>query len=158
MWTEPGLLPVNPDTLCSTAIASDQARLDIVATGLWAPFERTYFDVRITHPTAPSNVTLTLAQLYHRNEREKKTKYGERVRESEKASFVPLVFTTSGGMASECAAFMKQVALRLADKRKDDYAAVAKDKDTIRFAKKCPYLSQRCQRKAEKFLLNLRIL
>ena len=29
---------------------------------------------------------------------------------------VPLVFTTSGGMAPECAAFMKQVALRLADK------------------------------------------
>ena len=133
--TEPGLLPVNPDTLCSTAIASDQARLDIVATGLWAPFERTYFDVRITHPTAPSNVTLTLAQLYHRNEREKKTKYGERVRESEKASFVPLVFTTSGGMAPECAAFMKQVALRLADKRKDDYAAVANYIRTkIRFA------------------------
>ena len=53
--TEPGLLPVNPATLCSTAIqiANDQARLDIVATGLWAPFERTYFDVRITHPTIP---------------------------------------------------------------------------------------------------------
>ena len=29
-------------------------------------------------------------------------------------------------MAPECAAFMKQVPLRLADKRKDDYAAVAK--------------------------------
>ena len=27
-------------------------------------------------------------------------------------------------MAPECTAFMKQVALRLADKRKDDYAAV----------------------------------
>ena len=51
--------------------------------------------------------------------------YGERVRGSEKASFVPLVFKTSGGMAPECAAFMKQVALRLADKRKDDYADVA---------------------------------
>ena len=80
-------------------------------------------------------MTLTLAQLYHRNEQEKKTKYGERVRESEKASFVPLVFTTSGGMAPECAAFMKQVALRLADKRKDDYAAVANYIRTkIRFA------------------------
>ena len=110
--------------------------MNIVATGLWAPFERTYFDVRITHPTAPSNVTLTLAQLYHRNEQEKKTKYGERVRESEKSSFVPLVFTTSGGMAPECAAFMKQVALRLSDlKRKDDYADVANYIRTkIRFA------------------------
>ena len=60
---------------------------------------------------------------------------GERVRESEKASFVPLVFTTSGGMAPECAAFMKQVAHQLADKRKDDYAAVANYIRTkIRFA------------------------
>ena len=48
---------------------------------------------------------------------------------------VPLVFTTSGGMAPECAAFMKQVALRLADKRKDDYAVVANYIRTkIRFA------------------------
>ena len=30
-------------------------------------------------------------------------------------------------MASECAAFMKQVALRLADKKKDDYTAVVFD-------------------------------
>ena len=55
----------------------------------------------------------------------KKTKRGEKVRESEKSSFVPSVFTISGGMAQECAAFMfKQVALRLADKRKYDHAAV----------------------------------
>ena len=47
------------------------------------------------------------------------------MRECEKASFVPLVFTTTGGMAPECAAFMKQVALRLADKRKDDYGCLA---------------------------------
>ena len=38
-------------------------------------------------------------------------------------------------MAPECAALMKQVALRLADKRKDDYAAVANDIRTkTRFA------------------------
>ena len=80
-------------------------------------------------------MTLTLAQLYHKNEHEKNTKYRERVRDLEKASSVPLVFTTSGGMAPECAAFMKQVAHRLADKRKDDYAAVANYIRTkIRFA------------------------
>ena len=38
-------------------------------------------------------------------------------------------------MASECAAFMKQVALRLADKKKGDYTAVANYIRTkIRFA------------------------
>ena len=42
----------------------------------------------------PSNVTL--AQLYHRNEHEKRTKYGEKVR-VRKSIFCP--FTTLGGMA-----------------------------------------------------------
>ena len=51
--TEPGLLPVNPANLSSSAITTDQARLDIVATGLWSPFERTFFDVRVTHPLLP---------------------------------------------------------------------------------------------------------
>ena len=72
-------------------------------------------------------MTLTLAQLYHRNERRKNTKYGERVRESEKPYFVPLVFTTSGRMAPECTAFMKHLDLRfaVADEGQDEYAAAA---------------------------------
>ena len=36
--TEPGLLPVNPEDLGPTADSADQARLDIVATGLRSPF------------------------------------------------------------------------------------------------------------------------
>ena len=133
--TEPGLLPVNPANLSSSAITTDQARLDIVATGLWSPFERTFFDVRVTHPTAPSNVNLTSAQLYQRNENEKKRKYGERCRQSEKSGFCCLVHSTTGGMAPECEAFNKQLAHRIADKRKDDYSAVANYIRTkIRFA------------------------
>ena len=133
--TEPGLLPVNPANLSSSAITTDQARLDIVATGLWSPFERTFFDVRVTHPTAPSNVNLTSAQLYQRNENEKKRKYGERCRQSEKGGFCCLVHSTTGGMAPECEAFNKQLAHRIADKRKDDYSAVANYIRTkIRFA------------------------
>ena len=133
--TEPGLLPVNPEDLCPTANSADQARLDIVATGLWSPFERTFFDVRITHPTAPSNVNLTSQQLYQRNEKEKKTAYCQRCRQVEKAGFCCLVHTTSGGMSPECEAFNRQLAHRLADKRKDDYASVANYIRTkIRFA------------------------
>ena len=61
--------------------------------------------------------------------------YGERCRQSEKASLCCLVHTTSGGMSPECQAFNKQLAHRLADKRKDDYPAVANYIRTkIRFA------------------------
>ena len=145
--TEPGLLPVNPEDLCPTANSADQARLDIVATGLWSPFERTFFDVRITHPTAPSNVNLTSQQLYQRNEKEKKTAYCQRCRQVEKAGFCCLVHTTSGGMYPECEAFNRQLAHRLADKRKDDYTSVANYIRTkIRFAL------------LKSFLLNLEIM
>ena len=65
---------------------------------IWSPFERTFFDVRVTHPTAPSNVNLTSAQLYQRNENEKKRKYGERCRQSEKVGFCCLVHSTTGAV------------------------------------------------------------
>ena len=41
---------------------------------------------------------LPLAQVYAEHEKAKKDAYEERVRESEKGSFIPLIFTTSGGM------------------------------------------------------------
>ena len=130
--TEPQLLPTDPDTLSRTANSSDQARLDIVATGLWSPFERTFFDVRITHPTAPSNDSKTLEQLYRYNEKEKRTAYEQRVLQVEKATFCPLIYTTTGGMGH---AYHKRVAQRLAEKRKDNYPAVMNYVRTkVRFA------------------------
>ena len=80
-------------------------------------------------------MNLTSAQLYQRNENEKKRKYGERCRQSEKSGFCCLVHSTTGGMAPECEAFNKQLAHRIADKRKDDYSAVSNYIRTkIRFA------------------------
>ena len=62
----------------------DQARLDIVATGLWNAFERTFYDVRITHPHASSHKNKSLEQLYRYNEKEKMEKYNYRVINIEK--------------------------------------------------------------------------
>ena len=42
----------------------------------------------------------------------------------EKASFTPLVFSTSGGMAPECTNFHKKVAGLIAKKTKEDYSKV----------------------------------
>ena len=42
---EPELLPVGNNEVRGNVAAN--ARLDVVATGLWGPYERTYFDVRI---------------------------------------------------------------------------------------------------------------
>ena len=58
-------------------------------------------DVRITHPNAPSNMTTPVDKLLLRNEAEKKTKYGSRVTNTERASFKPPVFTTAGTTAPD---------------------------------------------------------
>ncbi len=118
--SRPQLLPVNPNDYQSRTNTAEGARLDISAVGLLGLFERTYFDVRVSH----SNVTLTFNDVYRKNEREKKDMYEERVINSEKGSFTPLVFLTTGGMGPECAAIMRRFAEMIANKRDEKYADV----------------------------------
>ena len=121
---EPQLLPVNSNDYKSCTNTSEQARLDISAVGVRGSFERTYFDVRVTHPQAPSNVTLSLPDLYKKHEKEKTDAYEERVVECEKGSFAPMVFLTTGGMGPQCTAILKTLASRIAEKREELYSHV----------------------------------
>ena len=121
---EPALLPVNPNDYSSRTNTSDGARLDISACGIKGTFERTFIDIRVSHPHAPSNVTLTLKQVYERNEKEKNDLYRERVIQSEKGSFYPMVFLTTGGAGPECSAIMKELSDQIADKRQEPYSSV----------------------------------
>ena len=54
---EPVLQPVTEEGVTgATANTQDRARLDIAANGVWGgTFERTYFDLRVFNPHAPSN-------------------------------------------------------------------------------------------------------
>ena len=81
-------------------------------------------DVRITHPNAPSNLSIPLDKLLKKNEKEKKTKYNSRVINTERASFIPLVFTTAATTAPECNKFHKRLAELIATKRKEKYSDV----------------------------------
>ena len=45
---------------------------------------------------------MDLNQIYRQHETEKKRQYASRVLEVEQATFTPLVFSTTGGMAAEC--------------------------------------------------------
>ena len=122
--TEPALLPVEPNNFNKRTNTSDMARLDISARGVNSKFERTFYDVRVTHPFADSNITLELQELYKKNECEKITMYEERVRNSEKASFTPLVFSTTGGMGPKCEEAMKKLARMMSEKRGERYESV----------------------------------
>ena len=72
--TEPALLPVNPNDFSSRSNTTEGARLDISARGLKSSFERTFYDVRVYHPYAKSNVTVSFSKI-SRNEKEKRDLY-----------------------------------------------------------------------------------
>jgi len=97
--------------------------VDISARGLWNSCEKTFFDIRTTHPTSQSYSGKSLAEVYQQHEKEK-GKYNQRVIDIEKSSFNPFVFTTTGGMAPECNRVNKRLAEKIAEKRRELYASV----------------------------------
>ena len=103
---------------------TDKARLDISATGLWGPFQKTMMDVRIFHPYAKTYKDQKISDVYSRHEKEKQRSYLHRVLQIEKASFTPLVYSTNGGMAKEARRFHKKVAHMIADKTRESYSDV----------------------------------
>ena len=71
---EPDLQPVLSDQLSgATANSQDGARLDLSANGVWGGrYEKTFVDVRVFNPHAPSNKNLTPPACYRKHEKEKK--------------------------------------------------------------------------------------
>ena len=90
--TEPYLQILTSESLGgATAIRGDEARLDIVADGLWGGRrERTYFDVRVVNAYARSNRLESLPALYCRHEKMKRRAYDQRVRTHDICSPRPL--------------------------------------------------------------------
>ena len=90
--TEPELQEITTEVVSGRcANTTNGARLDIAASGLWGGRrERTLVDVRVFNPFAPSNCNTTLDRCYTKHEREKVCACGQRVREVEHATFVPL--------------------------------------------------------------------
>ena len=130
---EPALLPTSPEALRGNT--ADGARLDVSARGVWSGYEKTFVDIRVTHPTADSNMTKNLDAVYRDNEREKKNAYLRWIVEVEKASFTPLVFTTTGGMGPECERFNRRLAELIAVKKGERYSdVIGHIRRSLRFA------------------------
>ena len=120
---EPELMPVGSSNISSSNL-SEKARLDVSAVGIWSPMERTFLDVRVVHPNSSSYQGKQISKIYEQNEKEKKRTYNQRIIQVEKASFTPLIFTTSGGMGPECTKFHKKIAQLIALKTKEEYPQV----------------------------------
>ena len=65
-----------------------------------------------------------MADVYQKNEREKMRAYSDRILQVEKGSFVPLVFSTTGGMGPQCVRTHQRIAELVADKENERYADV----------------------------------
>ena len=98
--------------------------MNVAARGVWSPYDRTFVDIRVTHPNCLSNRDKPLDQIYQQNEKEKKDQYNLRVLHAEKGNFTPLVFLTTGGMSPECKRFFNRVSSLIANKKKEDYKDV----------------------------------
>ena len=83
--TEPALLPTAADLSAGT-ITGDAARLDVSARGISSPLEKTFLDIRVTHPNAPYQRQKPIAMIYKEHEKQKKNAYLDRVINVEKAS------------------------------------------------------------------------
>ena len=75
-------------------------------------FERSFLDVRVFNPYARSNSSSSIASVYRKHEQEKRRLYEARVREVEHASFIPVVYATSGGAGRSANALVKRIASR----------------------------------------------
>ena len=119
---EPKLIPVTRDDIRGNV--QEKARLDVSAVGLWTPCEKSFLDIRVSHPNADTYMSKPLSDVYSVNEMEKKNEYGDRVRNCERGTFSPMIFTTTGGMGPECERVNKRIAELLAKKKNEQYQFV----------------------------------
>ena len=96
---EPVVQEIADESLARWANAAPDVRLDVHARGFWSRQGCTFCDVRVYHPNAESYKDLTPQQIYRQRKNEKKGMYTSRVMEVEHATFTPLVFTTTDGVA-----------------------------------------------------------
>ena len=118
---EPMLLNVTTEQLPAGANKADGARLDVCARSFWTPLDRAFTDVRVLNPQAMSNSVHSIPTMYKKHEDEKKNAYMARVLNVEKASFTPLVFSTTGGMGNEATKFYKHLAGKISRKTNQEY-------------------------------------
>ena len=104
----------------------DGARLDVAMSGFWeGRYERSFCDVKVFNPHAPSNRNSNLTSCYRRHTRLKKNSYQQKIRDVEHASFTPLVFSATGGLRNEAKTFYKRLASLLASKWDNSYSCLA---------------------------------
>ena len=123
---EPTLQPLSGEQFqYRSANVEDGARLDVSAESFWGRDRRlAYFDIKVFNPLASTYASSPLAQCYRWAELDKKRRYDERIREVERGTFSPLVFSSSGGMGPAATVVYKRIATLISEKRGHPYSHV----------------------------------
>ena len=109
---EPTLQPLSEEHYDhATLNTEDVARLDVAMNGFWGGrCEKSYVDVKVFNPHAPTSCSSAPRFIYRRHENVKKCAYEARICEVEHGTFTPLIFTATGGMADQAIVFYKRLA------------------------------------------------
>ena len=120
---EPHLQPISGEQLSgASANSQDGARLDVAMNGLWGGrYEKSFLDIRVFNPFAPSNRHTNLSTCYRKHENEKKREYEQRILNVEHASFAPIVLSCTGGLGRIATSTYKRLASLLAEKWNQAY-------------------------------------
>ena len=123
--TEPSLQPLTGEVLQGRcANTEDAARVDVKCTGFWNTHQDAFLDVRVFNPLVPCNRNKQIKAAYQQHEREKQRVYDQRIREVERGTFTPLVFSATGGMGPSASIFFQKLAAMIAAKRGHTYQKV----------------------------------
>ena len=107
-----------------SANCEGHARFDIAARGFWNSGQRAYFDVRVFNPFSQCYSKAPLRACHRRNEMEKRRSYEERITSVENGSFIPLVFTTAGGLGPVATIFYKRLTTMISELHDQPYSRV----------------------------------
>jgi len=126
LQVEPTSQPLSGESFThATLNKEDGACLGISMNGFWdGRCEKSYFDVKVFNPYAPTNCSSAPKAIYHRHENTKKRNYEALIREVEHGTFTHLVFSGTGGMADQAIVFYKCLASLLSEKRNEHYAVI----------------------------------
>ena len=116
---EPSLQPLSGEQFhYRSANIEDGTRLDVSAGNFWGQDRKmAFFDVKVFNPLATSYSSSPLAQCYRRAELDKKRMCDEQIREVERGTFSPLVFSCTGEMGPAATVVYKGLATLISEKR-----------------------------------------
>ena len=100
-----------------TANRSNEARLDLQASGFWERGQQAFFDLRVFDPNACRYLNKSLQQCHVINENKEKMTYIERALPIDHGAFTVLVFSIYGKMGRECHKIYSRLLDLLSEKR-----------------------------------------